>query len=104
MLMSLAVSGFQFVGADAGGFFGNPDTELLVRWYQAAAFQPFFRVSPRLERGCVPLSPSLSSHTRALALHLSLSLTHPLFLFARRTPTLTLRAASRGSLVTQLPT
>jgi alpha 1,3-glucosidase len=78
MLMSLAVSGFQFVGADAGGFFGNPDTELLVRWYQAAAFQPFFRVSPRLERGCVPLSPSLSSHTRALALHLSLSHTPPL--------------------------
>jgi len=26
-----------------GGFFNNPDGELIVRWYQAAAFQPFFR-------------------------------------------------------------
>ena len=31
------------VGADVGGFFGNPDTELLVRWYQVAAYLPFFR-------------------------------------------------------------
>lgn len=30
-------------GADVGGFFGDPDPELLTRWYQAAALQPFFR-------------------------------------------------------------
>ncbi|KAF3845414.1 hypothetical protein F7725_008577 [Dissostichus mawsoni] len=29
--------------ADVGGFVQNPDPELLVRWYQAAALQPFFR-------------------------------------------------------------
>uniref|UniRef100_A0A9L0S6D0 Glucosidase alpha, neutral C n=1 Tax=Equus caballus TaxID=9796 RepID=A0A9L0S6D0_HORSE len=29
--------------ADVGGFIGNPDAELLVRWYQAGAYQPFFR-------------------------------------------------------------
>jgi hypothetical protein len=35
MLLSLAVAGIHYVGADVGGFFNNPDTELLVRWYQA---------------------------------------------------------------------
>jgi len=43
MCLSLGVAGMSFCGADVGGFFGNPDGELFVRWYQAAAFQPFFR-------------------------------------------------------------
>ncbi|KAM3717044.1 Neutral alpha-glucosidase AB [Dirofilaria immitis] len=43
MLLSLSISGIPHVGADIGGFFGNPDEQLLIRWYQAAAFQPFFR-------------------------------------------------------------
>lgn len=43
MLLSMNVAGITFSGADVGGFFGNPEVELLVRWYQAAAFQPFFR-------------------------------------------------------------
>ncbi|CAD6188968.1 unnamed protein product [Caenorhabditis auriculariae] len=43
MLLSLGTAGMPFVGADVGGFFGDPDEELLVRWYQAGAFQPFFR-------------------------------------------------------------
>jgi hypothetical protein len=38
MLLSLSVAGIPFVGADVGGFFGNPTPELLVRWYQAASF------------------------------------------------------------------
>lgn len=32
-----------------GGFFGNVEPELLVRWYQAAAFQPFFRAHAHLD-------------------------------------------------------
>ncbi|POI33828.1 hypothetical protein CIB84_002420 [Bambusicola thoracicus] len=28
---------------DVGGFIGDPEPELLVRWYQAGAYQPFFR-------------------------------------------------------------
>jgi len=43
MCLSLSIAGMGFCGADIGGFFGNPDGELFVRWYQAAAFQPFFR-------------------------------------------------------------
>ncbi|XP_077537623.1 neutral alpha-glucosidase AB-like isoform X3 [Haemaphysalis longicornis] len=43
MLLSLSVTGISFCGADVGGFFRNPDSELSVRWYQAGAYQPFFR-------------------------------------------------------------
>ncbi|XP_034531614.1 neutral alpha-glucosidase C isoform X1 [Notolabrus celidotus] len=43
MLLSLSVAGLPFCGADVGGFVQDPDPELLVRWYQAAALQPFFR-------------------------------------------------------------
>ncbi|XP_076949763.1 putative glucan 1,3-alpha-glucosidase [Bidens hawaiensis] len=43
MILTLGLTGITFSGADVGGFFGNPDTELLVRWYQVAAYLPFFR-------------------------------------------------------------
>lgn len=56
MLLTLGTAGIPHVGADVGGFFGDPDEELLVRWwdntsnnllhlfrYQMGAFQPFFR-------------------------------------------------------------
>ncbi|KAK5886916.1 hypothetical protein CesoFtcFv8_017901 [Champsocephalus esox] len=43
MLLSLSVAGIAFCGADVGGFVQDPDPELLVRWYQVAALQPFFR-------------------------------------------------------------
>jgi alpha 1,3-glucosidase len=33
MTLSLAVGGISFVGSDVGGFFGDPEPELLVRWY-----------------------------------------------------------------------
>ncbi len=49
MIMSLGLGGIAFAGADVGGFFGNPDGELLSRWYQAAAFQPFFRSHAHLD-------------------------------------------------------
>lgn len=43
-VLSLGVCGFPFAGADVGGFFDSPDSELLTRWYQAGAFcYPFFR-------------------------------------------------------------
>ncbi|KAK5609207.1 hypothetical protein CRENBAI_014696 [Crenichthys baileyi] len=43
MVLSLNLAGIAFCGADVGGFVKDPDPELLVRWYQAAALQPFFR-------------------------------------------------------------
>lgn len=39
MLLSLSIAGLQFVGADVGGFFKNPDPELLVRWYQVSVVE-----------------------------------------------------------------
>ncbi|XP_074594644.1 neutral alpha-glucosidase AB-like [Brevipalpus obovatus] len=44
MILSLSVVGISFSGADVPGFFYNPESnELVIRWYQAGAFQPFFR-------------------------------------------------------------
>ena len=43
MLLSHGVAGITFIGADVGGFFGDPDAELMTRWYQVGALQPFFR-------------------------------------------------------------
>lgn len=43
MLLSLNVGALSFVGADVGGFFGNTDAELMTRWMQTGAYQPFFR-------------------------------------------------------------
>jgi len=33
MLLSIGTAGLAFAGADVGGFFENPDAELMVRWY-----------------------------------------------------------------------
>ncbi|KAL1124579.1 hypothetical protein AAG570_001203 [Ranatra chinensis] len=49
MCLSLAVGGMSFCGADVAGFFNNPDRELFVRWYQAAAFLPFFRAHAHID-------------------------------------------------------
>ncbi|GFR40498.1 hypothetical protein Agub_g1066 [Astrephomene gubernaculifera] len=49
MVLSLGLAGLPNVGADVGGFFGNPDAELLTRWYQLGAYYPFFRGHAHLE-------------------------------------------------------
>jgi alpha 1,3-glucosidase len=43
MILANSIGGVPFNGADVPGFFENPTPELLARWYQAAAYQPFFR-------------------------------------------------------------
>ncbi len=42
-LQNLGLSGFAWVGVDIGGFFGNASGELLARWTELGAFQPFCR-------------------------------------------------------------
>lgn len=49
MCLSFGLGGLAFCGADVGGFFKNPEPELLVRWYQAGALQPFFRAHAHLD-------------------------------------------------------
>lgn len=49
MCLSLAIGGMSFCGADVGGFFKNPDSELFSRWYQAGAFLPFFRAHAHID-------------------------------------------------------
>lgn len=49
MLLTIGSAGLAFAGADVGGFFNNPSTELMRRWYQAGAFQPFFRAHAHID-------------------------------------------------------
>src|SRR5579862_2602343 len=43
MFETLGLSGEPFVGADAGGFIGRTNPELLARWYEIAFLTPFCR-------------------------------------------------------------
>ncbi len=43
MFETLGLSGEPFIGADAGGFIGRTNPELLTRWYEIAFLTPFCR-------------------------------------------------------------
>lgn len=49
MILTQGIAGMPFAGADVGGFFGNPSSELLTRWYQAGVFYPFFRAHAHID-------------------------------------------------------
>ena len=49
MILSLNIAGMPSSGADVGGFFGTPSNELMVRWFQAGAFYPFFRAHAHID-------------------------------------------------------
>lgn len=49
VILNSGISGMPFIGADVAGFFENPTYELLVRWYQAAVFYPFFRAHAHID-------------------------------------------------------
>ncbi len=42
-ILSLSMSGFMFNGVDIGGFGGDSNKELLIRWLEANLFVPFLR-------------------------------------------------------------
>ena len=39
----------MIAGADVGGFFADPNGELMTRWFQLGAFYPFFRGHAHLD-------------------------------------------------------
>lgn len=43
MCLTNNIAGMPFIGADIAGFSGDPEPELLIRWYQAGLWYPFFR-------------------------------------------------------------
>ncbi|OAQ65065.1 alpha glucosidase II [Pochonia chlamydosporia 170] len=49
MVLNQGISGFPFAGADVGGFFGNPDKDLMARWYQTGIFYPFMRAHAHID-------------------------------------------------------
>lgn len=42
-MLGIGLSGIPYTGSDIGGFSGHPSAELFTRWFQMAAFTPFFR-------------------------------------------------------------
>ncbi|KIK77874.1 glycoside hydrolase family 31 protein [Paxillus rubicundulus Ve08.2h10] len=49
MVIANGLGGMVFAGSDVGGFFGNADPEMLVRWYAVGAFSPFFRAHAHID-------------------------------------------------------
>ncbi|PWN54028.1 alpha-glucosidase II precursor [Violaceomyces palustris] len=49
MILANGMGGMSFCGADIGGFFGNPEPDMLVRWYQAGIWEPFFRAHAHID-------------------------------------------------------
>lgn len=76
MTLANNIAGFPFSGADVGGFFGNPEKDLLTRWYQAGIFYPFFRahahIDTRRREPYIPGEPYTGIITRAIRLRYQL--------------------------------
>ncbi|CCF59252.1 hypothetical protein KAFR_0G02180 [Kazachstania africana CBS 2517] len=49
MVLTNNIAGMPFIGADVAGFVGNPSNELIIRWYQAGIWYPFFRAHAHID-------------------------------------------------------
>lgn len=45
MCLSVSIAGMPSCGADVGGFFKNPDNELMIRWYQVSIILIHYYIS-----------------------------------------------------------
>jgi alpha-glucosidase len=59
---NLGLSGFAFVGADAGGFASSPQPDLLEKWLEISAFQPIDR--DHSAKGTAPHEPWVNGPER----------------------------------------
>jgi hypothetical protein len=60
MLLTLGITGLPFSGADVGGFFGNPDVELLTRCAPSQLQQPVH--SPQRQPQPIPYHHARTHH------------------------------------------
>ncbi|KAJ7840497.1 glycosyl hydrolases family 31-domain-containing protein [Mycena olivaceomarginata] len=61
MVLANGIAGMSFAGSDVGGFFGNPEPEMLIRWYQVGIFNPFLCGESARTRTSTPSGASRSS-------------------------------------------
>jgi len=67
----LAISGFSFCGTDIGGFAGNAEGELFVRWLQLGVFHPLMRVHSIGKHAAGDAMPAEEAELIDPALHIS---------------------------------
>lgn len=76
MVINNGIAGMPFGGVDVGGFFGNPSSELLTRWYQTGIWYPFFRahahIDTRRREPWIPGDPYTSIIRNAINLRYTL--------------------------------
>ncbi|MBD0740633.1 glycoside hydrolase family 31 protein, partial [Streptomyces sp. CBMA29] len=68
LVLGLGLCGVPYSGPDVGGFTGSPSPELYLRWFQLAAYLPFFRTHSAIDAGRREpweFGPEVLEHARA---------------------------------------
>jgi alpha-glucosidase len=71
LVLGLGLCGVPYSGPDIGGFAGTPSPELFLRWFQMAAYFPFFRTHSAIGAGRREpweYGPEVLEHARAALL------------------------------------